>query len=78
MLNKNEAKEMNVLQIEESLLAVTRIYIRMHCSSIPATDKEKKNAKELIQSFAKDISEWAEVYFSLVAEISTDDVEDSK
>ena len=40
MMNKNEVKEMNVLQVEESLLAVTRIYIRMHGTSVPATDTE--------------------------------------
>lgn len=78
MMNKNEVKEMNVLQVEESLLAVTRIYIRMHCTSIPATDTEKKNAKELIQSLAKDVIEWAEIYSSLFEDNSIDDAEDSK
>ena len=72
-MNKNDAINMNVLRVEQSLMQTTRLYMSMCSGSIPATDEDKENAKKLIQSLAKDIIEYVEIYPSLLSESSEAD-----
>ena len=67
-MNKNDAINMDVIRVEQSLMQTTRLYMSMCGGSIPATDEEKENAKKLIQSLAKDIIEYFELYPLLLLE----------
>ena len=67
-MDKNDAIKMDVMKVEQSLMQTIRLYMRMHSGSIPATDEDKENTKKLIQSLAKDIIEYVELYPSLLAE----------
>ena len=67
-MNKNDAINMNVIKVEQNLIEVTRLYMRMHGGSVPSSDEDRESAKKLIQSLAKDVIEYVELYPSLLAE----------
>ena len=67
-MDKNDAIKMDVINVEQSLMQTTRLYMRMHSGSVPASDEDRESAKKLIQSLAKDIIEYVELYPSLLAE----------
>lgn len=63
-MDRKTAENVNIHDVEESLINVTRLYMKMHGRSIPSTAEERENTKNLIQSLAKDVIEWSEIYSS--------------
>lgn len=64
-MNKNTVEKMDILKIQESLLSLTRLYMRMLGGTIPSGELQLKECRLLIRSLAKDIADWADVYPSL-------------
>ena len=67
-MTKTDVEKMNILKVEEHLLQLTRMYIRMHVGVGPGSEARRVECRQLIQALAKDIAEWADIYPSVVLE----------
>lgn len=64
-MNKNTVEKMDIFKVQESLMPLTRLYMRMLGGTIPSGEAQRNDCRLLIRSLAKDIADWADVYPSL-------------
>ena len=75
-MTRQDVEKMQILKVEEHLMQLTRMYMRMHVGVIRSDEARRAECRQLIQALAKDIAEWADIYPLVVSEASADSSED--